>query len=308
MESVSVVNDSNASGDYSDFGSTSNNSGILQQVTASKQVFALSTAAVLLLATASAATIASYVGTSTTVAAGSTASCSSVHIQSGQDPYIVTSFHSTNSFNSSSGAIVNTNAFDAQGAHTSQAEAVVSGSFANFTTYYNTVGGQTTTSTQQNSTDTAYQSISITHSGSDPWTVSTTTVPGPNNTSKLAPAITDVSGTHVLTGSVTEADGTTISVANGQVTISEPLNSGGDVNTTFFVSTSTDDGDGKNYLGIDQYATSAAVMNGNAVSYALGSNTPILAMPCSNILDPGGSSPSTLTSTAGDTQSSQFSM
>lgn len=217
----------------------------------------LGLAAAAALAGASAADIASYTGTGYS----GPGSCAALAIAAGDDPKVRTMIDDNNSFTTAGNARTNSN-------------------IANFSTFYNTVGGESTTSFTVSHN--ALATATIAHQGNNPWTVSAMQVGSSNKGSvpQLAAVVTDATGTHVVSGTYQSADGTVFTYANNSLTVTEPLNAGGAVTSVISFQKDTDNGN-RSYLDLAESASGAVIANGAAIDFATNSTAPKLILPCS---------------------------
>lgn len=226
-----------------------------------RSLIILGAAAAVALAGASASGIAAFTGTGYT----GPGSCAALAVAAGDDPILRTMVNDNGSFQAVAGMKTYHD-------------------ISNFSTFYNTAGGPTTTSFTVSFTankGAALSTVALSHGGGNPWTLSTVQVAGSGAKSapQIVAEITDGTGTHTISSTYQTADGTAFSFANDALTVTEPLNAGGAV--TSVISFQSDRGKQQDYLDVAESASGAVVANGAAIDVATNSTAPKLIMPCS---------------------------
>lgn len=148
-----------------------------------------------------------------------------------------------------------------------------------FATIDNTENGATTVATtvalDPNWNEDVNSSVTISQAGKGSWSI--TAVQLANG--KLSATFTDAQGAHTLQNgsSYVEPDGSTIMMANGQVTVLQSLSWGGMVQSTLIGNAQEFGG---NWTGVSVYmqGKGETVINGVAAQQATGSNNAVL--PC----------------------------
>lgn len=245
-------------------------SSAYQGLISTKKVIALTAAAVVALASASAAKIALFSGAANQ---GESTSCQSFDFKSYSDPVTTSTF---------SGQQI------AQGENQT--------SLKNWNTVYNTLTGPTVISTTVGlSPASGYYDNRVVSLTTNTWSLSAATLDHANSdgtfeagSATISAVVIDhgISHTIALGQSYQTSDGSVVAYNAQGIQVKQPLASGGQLSTAI---TETENAQNVSFLNIDQSANSAAIISGDAVSLASGNANAVLASACSNSPTPNAS-------------------